>query len=798
LNRPPAARGISLPRILLILVAALTVVLGFVIELLGWGVFGSAGSPFPDETRDQLAGVGLIISGLVVLGLAGQAHRSFRLRSPFVTRLGDWLLEWNRNDDATPLRGRAINLALVSFLSLFLELALIRWLGVEIKVFAYLKNIVLIAAFLGLGLGFLLSRRRYGLLPLLLPLVFVITATSLVGERLGFWIKTILPNGDQIVLLGLSTSQLQTVPLVLQLISWLPYYGITIVYFLLVVITFIPLGQYTGKCMNSFAPIPGYSMNLGGALAGTLLFAVLSFTWLPPVIWFAIATLVTWVLLRASPALLWRPNIASGVALIAILALPDGSVWSPYQKLVLTPLVAMDAANHESLWGYQLSIGEYYYQDLTNLSPSFLRAHPGLPAIYQHSEYEVPYKFVQPNNVLVLGAGTGNDVAAALRAGAKRVDAVDIDPAILRFGVQFHPEQPYASPAVTLIANDARAYVHTSKKTYDLVLFGLLDSQQVLSAFGSVRLDNYVYTTEGVRDAFARVRPDGMLALTFQIFQPWIADRIGGIIQAATGQKPVVIDAHHGTVFLVRRGTPLAQSDVTAALDQLSHDARVETLDSGSVPLTTDDWPYLYLRDHQIPLAYLSILPLLGLLSVGVARRVLGRGWQIEWRFFFLGAGFMLMEVRIIAQVALLFGATWLVSAAAISVVLLMAIIANLVVASRRSSNVALWGVFLLASLLVSSFLPLNDFLSWGQGFGAIAALLVLATPVLFSGMLFSTLFRQTTHVEIALASNLLGSILGGLIEYLSLVWGISSLGWLAALIYVIALLTAAGKAEKN
>lgn len=772
-----------------------TAVLGGFLILAGTGIISLNGSPFVDTNLISLTGFGLIVSGLAVLALSGSTLKIARTYGEKADIIIVALERWNTQDDAISLRRRAINLVLVSFLSLFLELTLIRWLGVEIKVFAYLKNVVLIAAFLGLGLGFFLSRRRYGLLPLLLPMVFVITISAFLGERFGFWTRTVLPGGSQVVLLGLSSSQIETVPFVLQLISWLPYYGITILYFLLLVITFIPLGQYTGKCMGAFAPIPGYSMNLAGALAGTLLFALLSFAWLPPVVWFSVAAAIAFALVLPSREMIWRANFLVGLGLIAILAIPDNAVWSPYQKLVLSPLFAVDANDQRIPWGYQLGIGEYYYQDLTNLSPSFFKAHPGLPTIYQHSEYEVPYRFAQPKDVLVLGAGTGNDVAAALRAGAKTVDAVDIDPAILRFGVGFHPEQPYSSPGVTLIANDARAYVHTSQKMYDLVLFGLLDSQQVLSAFGSVRLDNYVYTTEGVREAYARIRPEGILSLTFQIYQPWIADRIGDIIHAATGQQPVVIDAHHGTVFLVRKDTPIAASEVDNALNQLSHEARLETLASGTVPLTTDDWPYLYLQDRQVPFAYLSILPFLGLLSVGLARRVLGIGWRIEWPFFLLGAGFMLMEVRIIAQVALLFGSTWIVSAAAISAVLLMAILANLFVARRRTGNIVLIGGLVLLSLLVGSLLPLSSFIGWAQGLGPIVAVLVLATPVFFAGMLFSTLFQQTAHVEIALASNLLGSILGGFIEYLSLVWGISSLGWLAVLIYVIALIVAAREA---
>src|SRR5207237_67220 len=67
------------------------------------------------------------------------------------------------------------SLALWSVLSLFMELLMIRWVSSEIRIFAYFKNFVLIACFLGFGLGCYLSRRKANLLLMLVPLL-VLTA----------------------------------------------------------------------------------------------------------------------------------------------------------------------------------------------------------------------------------------------------------------------------------------------------------------------------------------------------------------------------------------------------------------------------------------------------------------------------------------------------------------------------------------------------------------------------------------------------------------------------------------------
>ena len=58
--------------------------------------------------------------------------------------------------------------------------------------------------------------------------------------------------------------------------------------------------------------------------------------------------------------------------------------------------------------------------------------------------------------MLIVGAGSGNDAAGALRNGVEDVVAVEIDPAIIDFGRQYHPEQPYDDPRVRVVNDDAR------------------------------------------------------------------------------------------------------------------------------------------------------------------------------------------------------------------------------------------------------------------------------------------------------------------------------------------------------
>ena len=85
--------------------------------------------------------------------------------------------------------------------------------------------------------------------------------------------------------------------------------------------------------------------------------------------------------------------------------------------------------------------------------------------------YLEPYKLIpktSPGRMLIVGAGTGTDVAIALTKGATHIDAVEIDPTLQRFGKQNNPDRAYDDPRVTVHINDGRAYLQQTKDKFDL------------------------------------------------------------------------------------------------------------------------------------------------------------------------------------------------------------------------------------------------------------------------------------------------------------------------------------------
>src|SRR6266568_1960198 len=117
-----------------------------------------------DGTSTQSSYWGLIAAfGSVVVGLI--LANAYVVSLFHSKRSGDTgvLARWNEKWEfsAQALGGFSWwQLALWSLLSLFFELLMIRWISSEIRIFAYFKNFVLVACFLGFGLGCYLSRRR--------------------------------------------------------------------------------------------------------------------------------------------------------------------------------------------------------------------------------------------------------------------------------------------------------------------------------------------------------------------------------------------------------------------------------------------------------------------------------------------------------------------------------------------------------------------------------------------------------------------------------------------------------------
>ena len=684
-----------------------------------------------------------------------------------------------------------INLFLISFLILFLEIAIVRWISTEIRIFAYLNNLVLLACFLGIGLGCYFSDRKVCLslsISMLSVLIMFVNLpfTVLIKDEF-FHIFRDIPFfltafTDSVVWYETTiTSNFFTT--ILGILS-------TLVIFFVVVFIFMPLGQVLGRAMSDYKEtIRAYSLNIIASILGIAYFSRISFLYTPPWFWFMLALGVFAIIFLLSTQERNLQNLASVlICLMLIIATMMISppikfgriiVWSPYQKL-----------EFHSLIDREKNIQKGYIIDVNNVGYMTLLSHEYTGEL---SQYDIPYRFKKDiGNLLILGAGAGNDAAGALRNKVKYIDAVEIDPGIYKLGAKFHPEDPYSNPKVNVVIDDARSFLKKANKKYDMVCFGLLDSHILSSSYNNMRLDHYVYTRESIEEARGLLKKDGVLTLTFWVQRDWIGKRLHDLLKEVFKAEPLVFsmeDANDGfgiTMFVTGNNMPQILKNIKGdeKLAQFIDKKKVNY--HGNPKLTTDDWPYLYLEKPGMPRMHISVLIVLLALFIVAGKAMLPKGLGLDLHFLFLGAGFLLLEFQNISKSALLFGSTWLVNTFTISAILVLGLLANIFVSKFEIRNLKLIYGLLILSLAVTFLIPLRMYNFLGFWQKSIIVSLILNLPVFFAGIIFITSLKKSSHKNLALGSNFIGAALGGILESLSFITGISALVLVCLALYLV------------
>jgi SAM-dependent methyltransferase len=705
-----------------------------------------------------------------------------------------------------------VRIAALSALILFLEMLLVRWVGTELRIFAYLQNGVLVATFLGLGVGCWRSREPARLLPAAAALALVALAVT---DPFGWAVGETLTQG----LASLQDSVVWSTRMAIE-----PHVRTALVFFAVVVtfallaalcVVFVPLGQWLGRWMDGDRPIRAYTANIAGSLLGIAVFVGLTAAGTSPVVWLVPAAAGLLALPR-EPGQRRRDRLLSSVLIAAVPLLAaagrQGSTtfWSPYQKLSIGPLHPTDKDGEPTdQCGEVLTVNSAYFQTMLDFDPARRAARPDLypPQEIPRSHYVLPFRLAGPRGrVLVVGSGAGNDVAAALASGAWAVDAVEIDPTIAGLGRERHPSRPYAAPAVHLFVTDARAYFRSASGPYDLIWFGLLDSHTTPSAYANVRLDHFVYTRESLAEAARLLAPSGVVTLLFEAETPWIADRLARLLRDTFGEPPLALWVRSGSRclgwggLLLVGGSREALAPVRArALADAEIAPRVLPADvfTFSTRPTTDDWPYLYLPRPVLPRYHVVVAVAALAVAAVFLRRVRVPGSGVDATMLLLGAGFMLLEVTGVSRAALLFGTTWTVNAYVVGAILGMILLANLA-ASRLRVDPSGWPFAgLLLSLLALALVPVAAMTALPLAARILVGGGFLALPVFFSGLVFVSAWSAAARRDLALGSNLIGSLVGGVASMLTMVIGFRGLTFLTLAVYLGAYVALRGRAGK-
>lgn len=649
----------------------------------------------------------------------------------------------------------AVRLIAASSLMLFLELALIRWLGANVVHLSYFSNFVLLGSFLGIGAGFLISRKSWSIVQISLPIL-----TILVVGVLTFPVSIERSGSDVIYFTALTVSGPP---------AWVALPAI----FVLVAVILAGPAEVVGRCFSKLPPLWAYRYDLIGSLIGIVAFSALSFMQAPPICWGIIVAAV--YLGMTNPA---RRTVTAAwsLALILMLAvetLSPGVSWSPYYKITTREVRDIGTADK----GFLLIKANGVPHQL--MAPAKWKLEQG-EKIYQTPYLRVPGSRLE--NVLIIGAGSGSDVAIALKEGAKHVDAVDIDPRILQIGTEKNIDHPYSDPRVTRHTNDGRAFLESTDKKYDLILFALPDSLTLVGGASQIRLESFLFTKEAMDSVRRHLKPNGAFAMYNYYRENWLIDRLAGTAALAFGHAPCVDTLAD------------AQAVITVAVNKMdqrckrSWDPRA---DSATPAPATDDSPFLYFKGGSFPPLY--TFTLIAILTTSlVAVRSLGgsiRQMRPYADLFFMGAAFLLLETKNVATFALLFGTTWFVNALVFAGVLIVVLAAVETTRKLRTPPLPVVFAGIAASLALAWFVRPERLLPLPFGPRLIAATALAFLPIFLANIAFAKRFQESSDSQSAFAINLLGTIVGGCLEYAALFTGYAHLLVITGLLYLVAFL---------
>jgi spermidine synthase len=661
-----------------------------------------------------------------------------------------------------------VRLVLASTLMLFLELSLIRWSGAQVVHLSYFSNFILLGSFLGIGLGFLRanrSKRRQ-------PFYSLVALLAFVGFLSRFPVAVNRDQESVIYFTSLSTSG--------------PPIWVTLpVIFLAVAVIMAGPGELVADCFSQLPRLDAYRFDLIGSLIGIAAFTICAFTGAPPLVWFLLVATLFVVLLSGAGRVVTITLLAATVAMFAYpLINATGVFWSPYYRVTT---FAQSDGNNGTEW--QIYVNGIPHQRLTTAATR----------IEQEPFYDEPYRRVTkpPEQVLIVGAGTGTDVSIALSHGVAHVDAVEIDPRLLRFGKEHNPDRAYDDPRVTVYVNDGRAFLERTDKKYDLILFALPDSLTLVSGASALRLESYLFTEEAIQSAREHLAPGGAFSMYNYYREQWLVDRLGNTLATTFGHSPCLLSS------------PEAISLAVFVVGATPADQRCETTwaANGTPPRpSTDDRPFLYVAEDTgllgIPTIYLAaigLIMLFSVLAIGLAGGVgQARTMWLYRDLFLLGVAFMLLETKNVTGFALYFGTTWLVNALVFAGVLVAVLAAVEITRRFRTPPLRLMYVILLGGLAMAWLVPAAWVLSLPFPARLVVAIVLAFLPIMAANIIFAKRFESSVHPVTAFGINLLGAMIGGCLEYAALATGYRWLLVICACLYLAAYLITPRRSDRR
>jgi SAM-dependent methyltransferase len=559
-----------------------------------------------------------------------------------------------RSESGRSSRARnGFELFLISLLILFLELAAIRWFPAHVLYLTFFTNVVLLASFMGMSVGCLAASHRRDYLtwtPLLLAVALAAAhAVEISSVSFAKFVDVGNQASPQQVYFGAEyhSQDLSRYAIPIEVLCGF--------FFIVIALAFVGPGQKLGRALQRWPDrVQAYTLNIVGSIVGILLFAVYSWLEVPAFWWFLLVAVGFGYFYFISPdhrfpkqLFGWR-SFAAAMLLLTVWLASFSAVryqqsdqvvrqfWSPYYRIDFKPA------------DLSLSVNLIYHQQMVSRNENFPAY--ALPHLLNRDAGRPPFA-----EVLIIGAGSGNDVSRALQWDAKHVDAVEIDPAIYRLGRTYHPDQPYRDDRVKIHLDDGRNFLRSADRKYDLIVYALVDSLVLHSGYSNIRLESFLFTRQAFEDVRRHLKPNGTFVIYNYFRQGWLAARLQNGLDEVFGRGNSavltlpyrkVIEPEKATfgdftiffagdtsdlrnafarqpVYSLRTDQPPAPSSPNGfrsqgpptgpLVEQSVNNQQSATPESqqfglasvlspeGGPRSATDNWPFLYLREPMIP-----------------------------------------------------------------------------------------------------------------------------------------------------------------------------------------------------
>src|SRR2546421_1141417 len=203
---------------------------------------------------------------------------------------------------------------------LFLELALIRWIGSSVLYLSYFSNFILLASFLGIGLGFLRANSGRDLFR------FAPIALAVLVAFVRLFPVEIDRSGTELIFFGALGTRTGLPPFITLPLLFLGVAGVMTL-----------VGEGVARTFRQFPPLEAYRLDILGSLAGIIAFSLLGFLEAPPVVWGAVVAVGLFILIDRRSALWQTPALAIMLTVLGLESVVATDSWSPYYKIRLIP-----------------------------------------------------------------------------------------------------------------------------------------------------------------------------------------------------------------------------------------------------------------------------------------------------------------------------------------------------------------------------------------------------------------------------------------------------------------------------